>query len=335
MANPVLVEITRGALVESVHRGSVAVVDAKGRVVFAEGDVTSLVYPRSALKPVQAFPLAASGALDQFGLGDEELALACASHSGAPMHTERVAHWLARVGCSESDLACGPHAPTDRATDHALIRAGERPCRLHNNCSGKHTGFVTQAKHIGAPIRGYEHPDHPVQQRELSGLRELSNYDGEIAVGVDGCAAPNFALPLTALAAALAKLGAPDDLAAAEADAARAVCRAMAAHPELIAGVGRPNTAMIRDTAGGGLAKTGAEGVYAAIIPKRGLGIALKIDDGAGRAAETAMAAILVQAGLASGESDTARLAKGAVKNTRGDIVGERRAAAALMNKLF
>ncbi len=335
MTNPVLVEITRGQLVESVHRGSLAIVDAKGRVVFGMGDVTGLVYPRSALKPVQAFPLAVSGALAEFGLSDVELALACASHTGMPLHTERVAGWLARLGCSEADLYCGPHAPTDRTTDQALIRANEKPCRLHNNCSGKHTGFLTLAKHIGAPLSGYAQPDHPVQQRALAALRKLSGYDGEIVTGVDGCAAPNFAIPLTALASALAKLGAPDGLPAEERNAAHAICRAIAAHPDLLQGPGRPNTAMIEDTKGRALAKTGAEGVYAAIIPEHGLGIALKIDDGTTRASETAMAAILVQAGLASPESSTGKLAHGPLKNTRGEVVGERRAAAALIKKLF
>src|SRR5579864_5963971 len=162
---PVLVEVIRGASVESRHRGVVAIADAAGKIVRSLGDVDRLVYPRSSLKPIQALPLVETGAADGFALGHEELALACASHRGEPMHVERVAAWLAKVGLGAADLECGAHPPRDEPTYHAMLRAGATPSPLHNNCSGKHAGFLTTARWLGEPTRGYIERDHPVQQR--------------------------------------------------------------------------------------------------------------------------------------------------------------------------
>src|SRR5215469_15581936 len=161
MPNPALVEIMRGSLVESVHRGSIAVADTSGKIVFALGEIERPVYPRSSLKPIQALPLLESGAADAFGLGDEEIALACASHSGEPMHTDRVTAWLSRIGCQESDLACGPHPVRYEPVWEAMLKRGEQPTRIHNNCSGKHTGFLTVARHRHVPTAGYERREHP------------------------------------------------------------------------------------------------------------------------------------------------------------------------------
>ena len=321
LANPILVEITRGALVESIHRGSIAIADAEGAIRFAMGDVESPVYPRSALKPIQALTLIESGAAEAFALSDEEVALACASHSGEPMHTERVAAWLARIGCSESDLACGPQAPRYEPASEDMVRRGDKPTRIHNNCSGKHTGFLTVARHWNVATTGYEHVDHPVQQAVVTSLRELSGV-GELPWGVDGCAAPNFALPLGGFARALAKL------AGGRTPGAARIVRCMTAYPELVGGTGRACTVLMRAAGGRAAVKIGAEGVYAAMVPERGLGIALKIDDGAVRAAETVIAALLDKLGLV-GDGVRAFL-HAPVLNTRGAAVGERRQAPAL-----
>ncbi|HUJ03463.1 MAG TPA: asparaginase [Rhizomicrobium sp.] len=314
MTNPILVELTRGDLVESVHRGAVAVCDAKGASVFALGDVDAAAYPRSSLKPVQALPLVESGA----GVSEEEIALACASHSGEPMHTVPIAAWLARIGCSERDLACGPHPPRYEPVWEEMIRRGERPRRIHNNCSGKHTGFLALARHWNIATQGYERVDHPVQQAVKKTLSDLSGL-ADFPFGIDGCTAPNFALPLPAFARALAKLP--------EAAAGRRIVRAMTRHPELVSGTGRWCAKLMHATKDVAV-KAGAEGVYAAIVPERGLGIALKIDDGAGRAAETAIAAVLAALGLLARDHPLLRTP---VTNTRDAIVGERRPGAALL----
>jgi len=319
MPNPILVEVTRAALVESVHRGSIAIADADGAIRFALGDVETPVYSRSSLKPIQALVLVESGAADAFGLGDEEVALACASHSGEPMHTDRVAAWLQRIGCSEQDLACGPQAPRYQPASDELIRRGDKPTRIHNNCSGKHSGFLTVARHWKAPVEGYVRIDHPVQQAVATSLRTLSGVE-ELAWGVDGCVAPNFALPLAGFARALAKL------AGGKTPGAERILRSMIAHPELVGGTGRACTLLMRAAAGRAAVKVGAEGVYAGMIPERGLGIALKIDDGAGRASETVIAAILDKLGVLDGRA----FLSAPVRNTVGATVGERRPAPAL-----
>jgi L-asparaginase II len=328
MANPILVEVTRGPLVESVHRGAIAIADASGALRFALGDVETPTYPRSSLKPVQALPLVESGAADAFGLCDEEIALACASHSGEPMHTTRVAAWLTRIGCSERDLACGTHPPRHEPTWEAMIRASEPPTRLHNNCSGKHAGFLTLARHWGIATEGYERIDHPVQQAVAAALSELSGVN-DLPWGVDGCAAPNFALPLAAFARALAKLADPSSLPSPRKESASRIVNAMIAHPELVSGTGRACAILMR-ACDGVAVKTGAEGFYAAMIPALGFGIALKIDDGAGRAAETAIAALLDKLGVLGDDKCAREILRAPVTNTRGEIVGERRPASAL-----
>ncbi len=316
MTNPVLVELTRGDIVESVHRGSVAVADSQRRIVFALGDLDTPVYPRSSLKPIQALPLIESGAADAFGLGDEEIALACASHSGEPMHTTRVAAWLKRIGCLESDLACGAHPSRYEPVAEAMIRAGEKPTRIHNNCSGKHTGFLTVARHWDIATHGYEQIGHPVQQAILQILSELAEISGEIPYGIDGCAAPNFALPLAAQAKAFAKL---------TASRGERVVRAMTAHPELVSGTGRTCAVLMRSAGGRAAVKTGAEGFFAGIVPELGLGIAIKIEDGAGRAADAVMAAMLAKYGLLGDDEAAQKILRCPITNTAGEVVGERR----------
>jgi L-asparaginase II len=319
MPNPILVEITRGELVESFHRGAVAVADAQG-LRFVLGDVETPVYTRSSLKPIQALPLVECGAAEAFGVSDAEVALACASHSGEPMHTEAVAAWLKRIGCNENDLICGPQVPRYEPTSQAMAATQEKPSRLHNNCSGKHTGFLTVARYLKAPIANYVAIGHPVQQAVLKAVTALSGYANP-AWGIDGCAAPNFALPLAAFARALARV------AGRQTPGADRILRAMIAYPELVAGTGRFGTEVMRAAKGKVAAKVGAEGVYAAMLPDLGLGVALKIDDGGSRAAEIAIAVILEKLAVID---PAAGFASAPIINTRGTAVGMRRAAQAL-----
>ena len=331
LANPTLVEVTRGNLVESRHRGAVAIANPDGDVVFSMGDVEALAYPRSSLKPIQALPLVESGAAEAFGLRDEEIALACASHSGEPMHTARIANWLSRIKCQDSDLACGPHPPRYEPVWEAMVKKGEVPKRVHNNCSGKHAGFLTVARHWDIAVEGYERHDHPVQRAVAMTLGELSGISTELAWGVDGCAAPNFALPISSFARALAKLANPKCLSPTRAEAARRIVRAMMTYPELVAGTGRTCTILMRACRGRAAVKTGAEGYFAGMIPEYGFGIALKIDDGAGRAAETAMAAVLAKLGILDDSDEARAILRAPVFNTRNAAVGERRPAPALV----
>jgi len=329
MTNPVLVEVTRGDLVESVHRGAIAIADASGALTLALGDVAAPVYSRSSLKPMQAIPLVESGAAEAFGLGDEEIALACASHSGEPMHTERVELWLGRIGLSESDLACGAHPSRFEPVAEAMIRARLAPTRIFNNCSGKHTGFLTVARHWDVATEGYEHVDHPVQVAVAAALMDLTGAR-ELKFGIDGCAAPNFATSLAEFATAAARMATPGALPAPRDAATARIIGAMIKHPELMSGTGRACATLIRACNGQVAVKTGAEGFFGAWIPAKGLGVAIKIDDGAGRASETAMAAVLDQLGLLGSDPRARALLCASVLNTRGAIVGERHPSAAL-----
>lgn len=330
MANPILVEVTRGDLVESVHRGAVAIANAKGEIVFSLGDIETPTFPRSSLKMVQALPLVESGAADAFGLSDEEIALACASHSGEPMHTARVAKWLEKIGCTEHDLACGAHPSRVEAVNEAMIRAGEKPTRIFNNCSGKHTGFLTVCRHWDVATSGYELHDHPLQVAIAKALGELAGIKGELPYGIDGCVAPAFALPTSAFARVLAKYADPSGQPMQRGAAMKHIVAAMIAHPDLVAGTGRSDTILMRAANGRVATKGGAEAYYAAIVPEAGLGVALKIDDGAGRGAETAIAAILDKLGVLTDDKAAHEIIRAPILNTRGKIVGERRPAKAL-----
>jgi len=330
MANPILVEVTRGDLVESVHRGAIAIANARGEIVFSLGDIDTPIFPRSSLKMVQALPLVESGAAAAFGLTSEHIALACASHSGEPMHTERVAEWLTKIGCSERDLACGAHPSRTETVAEDMIRRGEKPTRIFNNCSGKHTGFLTLCRHWDVATSGYEKHDHPVQVAVARALGELSGVDGELPYGIDGCVAPAFALPIAAFARALAKFTDPSTLEKPRADAMARITAAMIAHPELVAGTGRIDTVLMRAAKGRVAIKAGAEGYFAAIIPEAGLGIAMKCDDGAHRASETMLTAVLDKLGLVPDEKEAREFLRAPILNTRKSIVGERRPATTL-----
>lgn len=292
--NPILVETTRGTLVECRHRGAAVVVDAMGRVVHSWGDVDRPIYARSAAKPLQALPLLETGAADAFGLGEAEIALSAASHSGETRHTERVAAWLGRMGLGPRDLECGAHAPMNEAASSALIRAGAAFSALHNNCSGKHTGFLATAVHRAEPTTGYIRPDHPVQRRVTAALAEMGEFDAARApTGTDGCGIPTIGLSLTALARGMARMATPTGLSRERAEACRRIVAAMMHHPALVAGSARFDTAVMAALPGIVAVKAGAEGVHIAILPQAGLGMALKIDDGGGRASEVALANLL------------------------------------------
>lgn len=330
-ASPVLVEIRRGELLESVHRGSAVVAAPSGEIVAAWGDPGRVTLPRSAAKMLQALPLVESGAADAAGLGPEQLALACASHSGAAIHTALAARWLERIGRGEDDLRCGAHPPADSAARLELECRGRAPGQLHNNCSGKHCGFVTLARRLGGGP-DYVDPSHPVQ---LAVRRAIEEVAGESAAGVaiDGCSAPNFALTLTGLATAMARFAAPgESFGARRARAAERLVAAMAAHPALVAGEGRATTGLIRACGARAVVKSGAEGVFVAILRQSGLGLALKVDDGAGRAAEAAVAALLARFGaLERAHPEFARLADAPLLNWRGLAHGHLRAVPALL----
>lgn len=312
-----LVELWRGDLLESMHRGHAVVCDAAGQVVEAWGDPEAVIYPRSSSKMIQALPLLESGA--GAGLSSERLALACASHGGAPIHTQRVAAWLSELGLGDGDLRCGAHMPSDRPTAEGMIRSGERPCQVHNNCSGKHTGFLTLARHLRAGP-DYVEIDHPVQRAVRAAWEEVTGEETP-GWGVDGCSAPNFAGTVAGLARAMAGFAAPGG--DARGAAQRRLTEAMIAHPELVAGEGRACTELMRACEGRAALKTGAEGVYVGILPGRGLGIAVKIADGATRASEAVVAALLVRLGvLDAGHPVAGRLAAGVQRNWRGIATG-------------
>lgn len=322
----VLVELTRGGIVESVHRGAVAVCRPSGEVTAAWGDPGRVILPRSACKMLQALPLVESGAAA--GLGTAELALACASHQGAAIHTDRVGRWLTELGLAEADLRCGPQAPFDAEAAARLARTGRAPCQIHNNCSGKHAGFLTLSRHLGAGPE-YVDPDHPVQRAVRAALTETTG-DPDLGFGVDGCSAPNFALTLRGFATALAGFARPAEaFRGARAQAAERLTAAMIAHPDLVAGEGRACTAIMRALGGAAAVKTGAEGVFAAILPGPGLGVALKIDDGAGRAAEVALAAVLARL-IPGARAALAGWLDRPQENWRGLVTGALRPAAAL-----
>ncbi len=292
--NPVLVELTRGPLLESLHAGALAVVRPNGAPVLTMGDIERPVYPRSAVKAFQCLAMVATGAPDRFGFGAAELSLACASHSGCEQHVKLAASMLDRAGLEPGALACGAHEPTDSEAARALIRQGAAPTALHNNCSGKHAGMLATAIHMREPVAEYWLPSHPVQRRVADVLGEFTDLTlAEVAPGVDGCSAPNWPLPLTHLARAFARLGTGEGVAPALRAKVRRILEACWAEPEMMAGRGRLDTVLLRRFPGELFLKTGAEGVYCGVIPDRGLGFALKIDDGAKRASELAVQALI------------------------------------------
>ncbi|MFO0989674.1 MAG: asparaginase [Alphaproteobacteria bacterium] len=293
-ANPVLVEVTRGAAVESQHRGAACVYDATGARVLAWGRVEAPVFPRSTVKLFQAVPFLETGAADVCQANFNELALACASHAGERAHVAVARAWLERLGLEEGHLACGAHMPSETEAAHALIRAGEAPSALHNNCSGKHIAMLATALAKGEAIDGYHEPDHPVQQRVRDTMSELTGEDlARAPMGVDGCSIPTWGITLAGLARGMARIADPRGLKVVRQSAIRRLRNAVARNPFMVAGTGRFCTALIGHKSTELYVKTGAEGVFVAALYELGVGIAVKIDDGAKRASEVALAAIL------------------------------------------
>jgi L-asparaginase II len=328
--SPVLAEIWRGGILECVHRGAAVICRPGGEVAAAWGDPGRVILPRSSCKMVQALPLVESGAADAAGLTERHLALACASHSGAHVHTDLAARWLAGLGLGEADLRCGPQVPDDEAARHALWAEHREPGQIHNNCSGKHSGMLTLNRHLGGGAE-YVDPEHAVQRAIRAATAETAREE-VTRFAVDGCSAPNFAVTLTGLATAMAGFAAPDQaFSGARAAAAARLRDAMMAHPVLVAGEGRYCTRMMLVLGGRAALKTGAEGVLVAILPEAGLGIALKVDDGAGRGAQAAMTALLARAGvLDRAHPIHADYADAPLLNRRGIDCGRIRAAATL-----
>ncbi|MBC7482777.1 MAG: asparaginase [Rhizobacter sp.] len=302
--NPTLVNVMRRDAIESVHCGAVAVLDADGQVLASLGDIDRPVFPRSAVKVLQALPLLASGAADRLGLTDTELALACASHNGEALHAQTAARMLAKAGLDASALECGTHWPYLDAASRALAVQGREPDALNNNCSGKHAGFVCLAcaLHDGAGglnlrqyVRGYVEPGHPVMREVTAALQAATGHDlANTPQGIDGCSIPTFAVPLRKLARAFARVGTGIGLNAGHAAAAKRLRAAVASAPFMVAGTGRFDTRVMERLGERVFCKVGAEGVFCAALPERGLGVAIKIDDGNNaRACEVVMAAVI------------------------------------------
>ena len=336
-----LVEVWRGPIIESVHRGHLIAVTPDSATVAALGQPKTVTFIRSSGKPFQAIPLIASGAAERFHFTDKEIALACGSHSGEPIHVETVQAMLAKIGLDESALKCGVHEPFSVEVTRELTRKQQKPSVLQNNCSGKHAGMLAVAKHVGAPIKTYDELTNPVQQLILQSVSKFSSISqNEIALGTDGCAAPVFGLPVRSMALMYARLvNPPADFEPAVKDACRQIVKAMIDYPEMVGGSkDRLDTELIRAGKGRLISKIGAEGVYTVgVLPSaewpNGLGLALKIEDGDDRRARPpAVIEALRQLGvLHPGEvAELASYAPTPVTNRRGERVGEARAAFSL-----
>jgi L-asparaginase II len=297
--SPIEIDVWRGNLIESRHSVYGAVVDAHGGVISAWGDFETPIYGRSAIKPLLALLLVESGAAEQFNLSDREIALATASHNGEPGHVDAVKAWLTKIGMTPDDLECGQQAPSYEPALRAMYEARETPTRAHNNCSGKHAGFLTAAKHLGFPTKGYIQYEHPVQQRLLGILEQMSGFAlTGVPRGVDGCGIPTIAFPIGHHAFAMAQLADPHHLPEARANGCRRIVQAMTTEPWYVAGTNRFCTKVMEVTGPKAAIKVGAEGVYMGALPEHGIGICLKVTDGASRATEVAMGAVLRHLGV-------------------------------------
>lgn len=332
MENPVLAEVTRGNVVESRHRGAAIVVDADGGVVFSAGDVERPVFPRSAVKAIQGLPLIESGAADRYGLTEAEIALAVSSHSGEPLHAQTSLSMLRKAGRDAGCLECGAHWPSNELVSRALAKSGAEPSALNNNCSGKHAGFVCLSCNMDEDPKGYVKASHPVQQAVRGALEAVTGAAHSAdRMGTDGCSIPSYAVPLSALALGFARLGTGRGFGPERAKAAARIRAAAAAHPFMVAGTGRYDTRLMDLLGARAFTKTGAEGVYCAALPELGLGLALKCDDGAGRAAEIALGALIARF-LPMDDATQAAFAplrETVLKNWNGIEVGRIRAPAA------
>lgn len=326
MNNPVLVEVTRGKTIESRHRGAVAVVDADGSIVFSAGDIERPVFPRSSVKAIQALLLIETGAADEFGFGTKELALSQASHTGQPGHVELARSMLEAAGLDDTALECGPQMPSMPEDVYELTRSGGKPSQLHNNCSGKHSGFLCVCTKCGLAHRGYVDAKHEFQAMLRDVMTDVTGFEHrEEDAAIDGCAIPTYPVPVYNLAFGFARMATGMGLATERAAAAKKLLSAAMAEPWYVAGTGKWNTDAMTKAAGRLFAKDGAEGMFCAAVPELGIGIALKCDDGSERGAENMMGAILGRV-LPKGDALAEEFAAQAhvpVKNRNGLIVGE------------
>jgi L-asparaginase II len=317
-------ELWRGGQLESTHLGHAVICGADGEIEAAWGDPAAVIFPRSSCKMLQALPLLESGAGRD--LTAKQLGLVCASHNGAAIHTEAVAAWLADLGLGEADLRCGNQEPNDRAERDRLIKTDSSPCQFHNNCSGKHAGFLMLNKHMGGHA-DYIEADHPIQVAIKAAFEEVTG-ETSAGYGIDGCSAPNYSTSVHGLARAMAYFATAKEGADARQDAAYKLSRGMMAHPEMVAGEGRACTTLMRAMGGKVAIKTGAEAVFVAIIPELQKGIALKVVDGGTRAAELAMAALLVKLGVLDADHPATGKYLNTVERNRREIeTGSLRAA--------
>lgn len=313
------VHVLRGSSVESKHWVHACAVDLHGKVQAQWGDVEFPVFPRSSIKPLQAFLLVESGAAEAYCLDSKHLALASSSHKCENFHLELVADWMRKIGVSESDLCCGGHWPGDLASAHEMIRKGQKPTPMVNNCSGKHTGLLTVCRHLGIPVHGYQDWNHPLQKMLRKRLSETLKHDLEKAPwGIDGCGIPTSQVPLRSLALGMTVL-----LAQAQ-NAPRKIAEAMLEHPDLVGGTQDFTSRLIAGCQGKALLKTGAEGVFAGVSFVGQFGFAVKAIDGSARASEAATAYLLKKWGVLSAENfeKLSTWTNPPVKNWKGDQVG-------------
>nr|AUN37181.1 hypothetical protein [uncultured bacterium] len=345
---PLLVEVMRGAIVESKHCGAIVALTPDGQIVAQLGDANLITSTRSTIKAIQAIPFVASGAANHFDITERELAVACASHGGEPMHTETVAAMLARIGLTESHLQCGAHLPYNEDAARRLQSEGKPFTQLHNNCSGKHTGMLATCLHNGWPIENYIAKNHPLQQKIISIFRQLGELPEELPIAIDGCSAPTFGVSLTSLALAFARLARftttdltservgsdsqfqPSMFDSNTIKAIQRITKAMIAYPEMVGGTGRLDTDLMRVAQGSLFCKIGAEATYViGVLPcdkfPEGLGIALKIQDGATRALATVVIETLAQLGVLDKgqQAELASYHKPVLHNYRNLRIGE------------
>ncbi|MFW6437784.1 MAG: asparaginase [Armatimonadota bacterium] len=318
-----LATVSRDGVVESTHLGRAAICQADGRLLGNAGNPEAEQFWRSSSKPLQALSVVATGAADEFEFTQKELSVCCASHSGSADHVETVRGILAKLNLDESDLNCGSHWPGDVDERNRLIREGEQPSQLHNNCSGKHAGMLATARALGAPTEGYLQFDHPVQHMIAVNLSLVSSIpEGQFKVGRDGCGAPTVAMPLSAMARAFARLAMPEELPDRLPEAARRICDAMAAEPVMVSAKSSFNTELLRLGGGSIVAKGGAEGLFCMACRERGVGIAVKSSDGSGRPHPPAVIALMRKIGIDVPDALAERFERVPVTNCHGETVG-------------
>ncbi|KYP82127.1 asparaginase [Ferroacidibacillus organovorans] len=320
-----LVHVTRGKSTESIHMGHVAIVSADGRLLCGWGDPHVNVFARSSMKPFQALGLVMSGALEKYGFTEQELALACASHSGEERHVALAWSMLQKSGTSEEELQCGAHLPYDEHASRELLRLGIATRQLHNNCSGKHAGMIAAAKARAESTDDYLDKNHPLQRFILNAIAEIGEVDIQrIEVETDGCGAPVFGVPLKTLALLFARLANPEFAPQIYRDPLAKIAQAMNHYPEMVGGTARFDTALMNAFKERIVGKEGAEGVHGLGVMKEGLGIAVKIADGSKRAIyPTVLRALELQGIQATDRDALASFAKGTVKNVAQRTVGE------------